>query len=61
MRIAQHTQPYGALDAQALADLAVVAPQVVLVFGPVEQFERSDLTASLSAAFPGAALAPGGE
>ncbi len=57
MRIAQHTQPYGALDAQALADLAVVAPQVVVVFGPVEQFARSDLTAVLSAAFPGAALA----
>lgn len=57
MRIAQHTQPYGALDAQVLTDLAAIAPQLVLVFGPVEQFSRSDLLPSLSTAFPGAALA----
>lgn len=57
MRIAQHLQRSGALDPQGLAPLTALQPQLVLVFGPVEQFGRDDLLPALTAAFPGAALA----
>lgn len=57
MRIAQHVQRHGALNPDALARLAADSPQLVLVFGPIEQFSRPDLLATLTAAFPGALLA----